>query len=542
MASSSVTFSFFSQRGSIYIEHGDAAARAYCAGVVSSLDTKIEQLTEIKEKNPSLTRQTTEKVDALITSYTEKSYRYSAHVYGIFPSQGRDGFPDKLAPLTEGRGEPGLSPFNMRSFQCRYRDENELIAFLTKKTDQHFENLTIVTQLLENLAPTDPNFPFLKELEEQHKTALSKWIDRKKEAQSDPTRFLLPPAQHPIDTIWASAFPAIGIKGTGAEAIIVEEGVDTEHGALKHLLKEVPPTSHSKKMAHGTHVAGIVAQIAPECQMRVKNDAAGEPFQGQIVNYSCGIQHPYLGIIASISTAMFANYLSCLVQKTENIDFAYRLLNLLNMDDEERQAAGLEIFEETSEIVSKTGLSHTVAVLSEDGILITSNGNEGVVLDDNLLWKKQEAAIDHLKERTIRVVNLDVDGLLPHPSATLPGNEYADITVCAIGTAVISALPGNTYGPMTGSSMAAPFVTGLAALIKGAFPELSSQQIRTCILEGAQPILLDGTNKPILLQDPALLSNYPDALIQKSRRFFGRGRVDAERSYDLAQKLSRSVA
>ena len=64
----------------------------------------------------------------------------------------------------------------------------------------------------------------------------------------------------------------------------------------------------------------------------------------------------------------------------------------------------------------------------------------------------------------------------------------ASVHVAAPGTNICSTLTGNSYVWLSGTSMAAPMVTGIAVLLKGAFPELTAQQIRTRILNGVDII------------------------------------------------------
>jgi subtilisin family serine protease len=49
---------------------------------------------------------------------------------------------------------------------------------------------------------------------------------------------------------------------------------------------------------------------------------------------------------------------------------------------------------------------------------------------------------------------------------------------------ILSTLPNNTYGFQEGTSMAAPYVTGMAALLKAAKPTATAAEIRTAILNG----------------------------------------------------------
>ncbi|WP_457832230.1 S8 family serine peptidase, partial [Staphylococcus aureus] len=59
------------------------------------------------------------------------------------------------------------------------------------------------------------------------------------------------------------------------------------------------------------------------------------------------------------------------------------------------------------------------------------------------------------------------------------GNE---VDVFAPGVKIYSTLPGkNQYGNLKGTSMAAPIVSGLAALIRSYYPNLSAVDVKKII-------------------------------------------------------------
>jgi len=64
-------------------------------------------------------------------------------------------------------------------------------------------------------------------------------------------------------------------------------------------------------------------------------------------------------------------------------------------------------------------------------------------------------------------------------------SNYGESTVdlFAPGVYVYSTLPGNTYKESSGTSMAAPVVTGVAAILFSYFPELSAKEVREVLLE-----------------------------------------------------------
>jgi subtilisin family serine protease len=59
------------------------------------------------------------------------------------------------------------------------------------------------------------------------------------------------------------------------------------------------------------------------------------------------------------------------------------------------------------------------------------------------------------------------------------------VDVFAPGVAIYSSTPGNQYAAHQGTSMAAPVVSGVAALIMAYYPELTTEEVRAVILESA---------------------------------------------------------
>lgn len=80
------------------------------------------------------------------------------------------------------------------------------------------------------------------------------------------------------------------------------------------------------------------------------------------------------------------------------------------------------------------------------------------------------------------------------------------VDLFAPGVYVYSTLPNNTYKESSGTSMAAPVVSGVAALLFSYFPELSANEIKEVILESTQPyegeVYLPGTKE--LVEFPTL--------------------------------------
>lgn len=62
------------------------------------------------------------------------------------------------------------------------------------------------------------------------------------------------------------------------------------------------------------------------------------------------------------------------------------------------------------------------------------------------------------------------------------------VHIASPGYSIWSTLPGNTYGVMSGTSMATPFVAGLAALVIREAPGLTGYQVKNLLMNSATPI------------------------------------------------------
>jgi len=69
------------------------------------------------------------------------------------------------------------------------------------------------------------------------------------------------------------------------------------------------------------------------------------------------------------------------------------------------------------------------------------------------------------------------------------------VHLAAPGVNILSTFPGNRYGEISGTSMATPHVSGVAALIKAKYPNASYQEIKRRLLQGVDkvPALADKT-------------------------------------------------
>jgi subtilisin family serine protease len=116
------------------------------------------------------------------------------------------------------------------------------------------------------------------------------------------------------------------------------------------------------------------------------------------------------------------------------------------------------------------------------------------------------------------------------PNLVAPFSNYGEETVdvFAPGRAIYSTVPGNEYERNDGTSMAAPMVSGVAALIMAYYPGLTPKQVRRIILDTA------ASYEDVMVTRPGGSTTVPFGQLSRTG-----GIVDAHAALKQAEKLSR---
>ena len=127
---------------------------------------------------------------------------------------------------------------------------------------------------------------------------------------------------------------------------------------------------------------------------------------------------------------------------------------------------------------------------SKDVLFVHAAGNDGANLDDPSNPNFPNDQVNNGPEIADNVIT--VGALDPKYGSTLVADysNYGKINVdvFAPGTDIYSSYPQNTYEYSPGTSMAAPGVAGVAALIMSQYPKLSSAQVKKIIMKSGLPI------------------------------------------------------
>ena len=120
---------------------------------------------------------------------------------------------------------------------------------------------------------------------------------------------------------------------------------------------------------------------------------------------------------------------------------------------------------------------------SKDVLIVNAAGNEGLDLDTKMVYPNDQTP----QNPTEMVNNVLTVGALNYEygSGLVAGfSNYgkSNVDVFAPGTKIWSTTPNNTYEYLQGTSMAAPAVAGVAAVIRSYYPKLSAAQVKQIIM------------------------------------------------------------
>jgi subtilisin family serine protease len=119
--------------------------------------------------------------------------------------------------------------------------------------------------------------------------------------------------------------------------------------------------------------------------------------------------------------------------------------------------------------------------MSKDVLIIHAAGNDNKDLDEQVNYPNRNYSNGGHASAWIEV---GASGWKNDSTLKAPFSNYgkASVDVFAPGEQIYSTIPGNKYAALDGTSMAAPVVTGLAALIWEYHPKLSVAQVKDIIL------------------------------------------------------------
>lgn len=133
---------------------------------------------------------------------------------------------------------------------------------------------------------------------------------------------------------------------------------------------------------------------------------------------------------------------------------------------------------------------------NHDVLIVNAAGNEGFDLDKIQVYPNDQKGTDtEMSDAFITIGALHYD-YGSEMVANFSNYGKSNVDVFAPGVKIWSTTPLNTYEYMQGTSMAAPAVAGVAAVIRSQYPRLSAKQVKQILMSSGlaskTPVILAG--------------------------------------------------
>ncbi|GAA2427028.1 type VII secretion-associated serine protease mycosin [Actinomadura vinacea] len=226
-------------------------------------------------------------------------------------------------------------------------------------------------------------------------------------------------------------------RGRGVKVAVIDSGVDATHPQLRGKVKQLDVTKTGTEdcVGHGTEVAGIIGATDMRRQ--------GIPFLG----VAPGVQ------LISIKAAVGGEqndpkWAPAAIRRA--VDLGAKVINMSSQSPDYAELRAAVQY-----------------ALQKDVVIVAAAGN----LKDQSQTARNAYPASY--QGVIAVGALNKDGSL----ATF-SNQTTPVTVTAPGQSVVSTWPQGTYHVADGTSQAAPFVAGTAALIRSYHPKMNREQVK----------------------------------------------------------------
>ena len=276
-----------------------------------------------------------------------------------------------------------------------------------------------------------------------------------------------------LDMINAADAYAQGFTGAGVHVGVADTGIDASHpefigqligGYMFELGVPIVPGRDYDDYGHGTHVSGIVAARRNGVEMH------GVAFDAHLTVTDSGSDEN--GAVPGW------RYMADMGVRIVNNSFG------LNCDDNDTSCITKD-FDRPDVRAEVEALLHDARYAVERGaLMVFAAANSS--LHDAAIFASMPSLFPDLKDNWLAVAALDPDGSLASYSNWC--GLAKDWCVAAPGTAYSTdalAITPSGYVVMDGTSMAAPVVTGVAALVAQAYPWFTARDLQQAVLTTA---------------------------------------------------------
>ncbi|MCE9520885.1 MAG: S8 family serine peptidase [Alphaproteobacteria bacterium] len=278
---------------------------------------------------------------------------------------------------------------------------------------------------------------------------------------------------------------AVGSDGSGVTIAILDSGIDLDHGEFAGRIAP-GATCFGDSFAcsglsllgyddygHGTHVAGIAAAA---------NDGTGK------TGVAPGADLLAVKVLSSNGTGSYSAI-------AQGISYA---------SAQGAQVINMSLGGPLPRLASDyNGLIAAMKQAAQTSVIVISAGNDGNGRAP--LFPAAFATQPGIVGSVIIAGSLRPDGTTLSRFSNTPGSGgctgrgaartcFKDVFLVAPGENIFSTLPGGNYGTASGTSMAAPYISGAAAVVLSAAPYLTQQQVVSILFASAIDLGRPGTD------------------------------------------------
>ena len=208
---------------------------------------------------------------------------------------------------------------------------------------------------------------------------------------------------------------------------------------------------------HGTHVAGIIAAV--------RNNSLGMDGVSSTAKIMCLRAVPNEGDEYDKDIALSIRYAA---------DNGAQIINM---------SFGKDFSPHSDKVREAVVYAETKGVL-----LVNAAGNDGVDIDN--VFSYPNDSYKNNPEVSSNFITIGAIGPVKNPLMIAPFSNYGkyNLDLFAPGAVIYAPVPSNQYEALSGTSMAAPSVSGVAALILSYYPKLSPKAVRKVLMESVVKI------------------------------------------------------
>ena len=317
-------------------------------------------------------------------------------------------------------------------------------------------------------------------------------------ASNNPINFETTEAENgAVLVTYANHAYARGWTGKGSTALIMDTGIDQDHpeftGKVKYLWDAGYTTPYEDENGHGSHVAGIVSAnkdgtgihgIAYDANLAIAKigEANGISLSGAKQALNWAKQYDDI-VVANLSanTNYSSAYKSSMTDQGSGIftneHVVYGGSNYYNLED---PTTWKEVIPDELVLVVSAGNTDLGYVQNPATFASAVDNNNNLELDGRMLiagnWNTSTQTIDGAKS-----------GHVCKDYTTQCNDTYktSDFYILAPGTNINSVKNGGGYARMSGTSQAAPVITGGVAIVHQLWPYMKGKNIAQLLLQTA---------------------------------------------------------